>query len=124
VGERRSWSPAARRETAERHWHPDIVYEEAPEWPGAQSFRGIEAVLRRFAEYQEFLGEAETEVEEVTDLGSDRVLLVFRYWSVSAGQALPVDHRWAYLFQLEDGLFVHWRAYLDADAAKRDLGLG
>jgi ketosteroid isomerase-like protein len=107
----------------EKHFHPEIVYEEAPEWPGSQAYRGREAVIRRFDEYREMLGQAETEVDEIIELEDDQILLLFRYRSLTTRQELPVEHRWAYLFELRDGQLVHWRAYLDAEAAKRELGV-
>jgi ketosteroid isomerase-like protein len=121
-GETRRWGMAELRAVAEEGWHPDVVYEEAAEWPGAGTFHGREAVLARFAEYQEILGAGENEVVEIVEFEPGRVFLTFRYHTESSA-GMPVDHHWAYLFEVRDGLVVRWKAYLDADAARRELGV-
>ncbi len=121
-GERRSWDVPALRAMGEEAWHPEIVYEEADEWPGAGTFRGREAVLARFAEYQEVLGHAEAEVLEIIEFEPDRIFVTFRYHSESSG-GMPVDHEWAYEFEARDGQVIRWKAYWDADAAREQLGI-
>ena len=122
-GERRVWDEAALRRVAEEAWHPEIVYEESPEWPGASTFKGREAILERFREYQEILGPADSEVREIVDAGDGRVFLTFQYHSESTS-GIPVDQLWAYVFTGdEEGQVIRWQAFFDADAARRDLGI-
>lgn len=111
------------RRTAEERWDPEIVYVEDPEWPGAGTYSGVQAVLRRFNEVREVLGDAETEVEEVLELSEGRVLVVWRYTSVAAGSGIPLDQQWAYIATLRDGLLVRLQAVMDIAAVKRDEGL-
>jgi ketosteroid isomerase-like protein len=122
-GERRVWDEAALRDASETFWHPEIVYEEAKEWPGAGIFTGREAVLERFREYQEILGPAEAEIREIVDVGDGRVFLTFQYQAKSVS-GMPVDQLWAYVFTGdEEGQTIRWQAFLDAEEAKRELGI-
>lgn len=122
-GERRDFDPAQLRARAEENWDPEIVYEEAPAWPGAGTFRGREAILARFGEYIEALGVSEMEIERIEEAADgDRALVVFRAFGRSAS-GVPVERRWAYVFTFRDGKVVHWLAEMDPDRARRELGL-
>ena len=35
----------------------------------------------------------------------------------------PPEFRWAYIFTIEDSKLIYWRAELDPERARRDLGL-
>lgn len=99
-------------------WHPDVVYEEDPRWPGAGTFRGREAAMARFREYEEQLGETRTEVEQVVDR-DDGAVIVWRMHGVTPGAEVPYEHRWAWVVQIRDGKAVHIRAYFDPEEALR-----
>jgi ketosteroid isomerase-like protein len=122
-GERLAFDPARLRRNAEENWDPEIVYEEAPDWPGAGTFRGRDAILARLDEYVEVLGDMETEVEEIVPDGEDRALVIFRAYARSVA-GVPVERRWGYLFTVRDSKLVHWRAEMDPDTARQDLELG
>lgn len=123
VGERHRWDIERMEALAETAWHPDIVYEEAPEWPGSGTFRGREAILKRFREYMEVMGDAEIEIEELLEVSTDQVLLVFRHIGRGSGSGVPVSHRWGYLFTAREGKLVRWQAIIDPDSARRELGI-
>jgi len=122
-GERRPFDPDTLRRNAEENWDPEIVYEEAPDWPGAGTFRGREAILARLDEYTEVLGDMETEVEEYVPDGEDRALVIFRAYARSVA-GVPVERRWGYLFTVRDSKLVHWRAEMDPDRVRRELAPG
>jgi len=97
-------------------WHEDIVYEEDPLWPGAGIYRGRDAVLARFREYEEQLGHGEAINDEIVERPGG-VVLVFRHSGVTPGSGVPFEHRWAWVVQQRDGKAVHIRAYFDPDEA-------
>jgi ketosteroid isomerase-like protein len=122
VGQRRWWSPDELRERAEANWDPEIVYEEAPGWPDADTFRGVDAVIARLQEYGEAMGELELEVEALEEVGDDRALVVIcAHGKTTAG--IPDERRWAYLLTFRDSKLVHWRAEIDPERARRELNL-
>jgi ketosteroid isomerase-like protein len=99
-------------------WHEDVVYEEDPLFPGSAAFRGRDAALARFREYEEQLGPSTVTIESVDEHG-DRVVVVWRQSGVTPGAELPFEQRWAWLVQMRDGRAVHIRAYLNPDEARR-----
>ncbi len=123
VGERRWWDTAQMRSRAERNWDPEIVYEEGEGWPGAESCSGADAIIARFEAYAEAVGELELEIEDIEDLGDDRALLVVHAHGQSVA-GVPTDRRWAYVLTFKDSKLVRWRAEIDPERTRRELGLG
>jgi ketosteroid isomerase-like protein len=99
----------------ESFWHPDVVYHEAPDFPGAGTFRGRAAVLARFAEYVDLLGTTRADVERV-DVRGDRVAWTVRFTGRSS-EGVPNSHVWGYVGQIAGGLMTECRAYYNADDA-------
>jgi ketosteroid isomerase-like protein len=93
-------------------WHPDVRYEEAPDFPGAGVFHGRDAVRARFEEYLAFLGVTHSEIEEVREEG-DRAAWTVRL-SGRSPEGAPHAHVWGYAGRFEDGLLVECRAYYNA----------
>jgi ketosteroid isomerase-like protein len=122
-GERSDFDPERMRERSERLWDEAIVYEEGPDWPGAGTFEGRDAILARFREYTEVLGEMELKVEELDEVDSDRVFAVLQAFGHSVA-GVPTERRWSYVFTIRGEKLVHWKADMDADRARRELGLG
>lgn len=97
-------------------WDPDVVYEEDPLWPGAGIFRGREAVLKRFREYEEQLGAGTVVVEDVAP-SADGAVITWRHTGVTEAAGVPFEHRWAWGVRVRDGKATHIRAYFDPDRA-------
>ena len=108
-------------EFAERWWHPEIVYEEDPKWPGSSTYEGRDAVRAAFEGYDELLGAGELRTEDVIDAG-DQVVALIQTGGVSQGADIPWDHLWAYLCRVRDGQLVYLRAYWDPDEALASAG--
>ena len=105
--------------TVEKFWHPDVVYHEAPDFPGAGTFHGREAVKARFAEYVDLLGTARADVERV-EVRGERAAWSVRFAGRSS-EGVPNSHTWGYVGQIADGLVTEVRAYYDAEDAFRAL---
>ena len=99
-------------------WDEDVVYEEDPLWPGAGTYRGREAVLARFKEYEEQLGRGAATTDEIVERRGG-VVIVWRHAGVTPGSGVPFEHRWAWLVQAREGRAVHIRAYFDPEEALR-----
>jgi ketosteroid isomerase-like protein len=103
-------------EAATELWHPDIEYHEAPDFPGAGSYRGRDAVRSKWAEYLEIFGdETRGEVGRVETRG-ERAAWTVRF-SGHTREGLPHDHTWGYVGRFEDDLLIECRAHYDADQA-------
>jgi ketosteroid isomerase-like protein len=121
-GERRNWDMSQMRRASEQHWHPEIVYVEGADWPGAGTFKGAEQILARFEEYSEVIGDLEAEPESIDELDDGRVFAVIRAYGRSAS-GVPVERRWGYVFTIENEKLVHWLAELDPERTRTELGL-
>jgi ketosteroid isomerase-like protein len=109
-------------QVAQEGWHPDIVYREDPKFPGAGVFRGRDAVVARFAEYREAIDVVHASVVQLTD-ASDGILAVVRTRGSGSASGVPIDHDWAYLIRLDDGLVRELNAYFDPDQARAVAGV-
>ena len=104
-------------------WHPDVVYEEDPLWPGAGTFRGRAAVLARFREYEEQLGRGGIVIDRVAEKPNGFVV-IYRASGVTIGAGVPFEHRWAWVVGVRNGKVTHIRAYFDPDRALRAADTG
>jgi ketosteroid isomerase-like protein len=110
-----------RREFFERCWHPEIVYDEDPRWPGAGTYSGRDAVIEAWEGYLDAFGEGELLIEDLIEAG-ERLVTMARWKLVSVG-AVPTDHVWAYVSTARDGKLVHLQAYWDPAEALASVGL-
>ena len=110
-----------RRALRERWWHPDIVYEEDPRWPGSGTYQGRDAVHDVFESYIEMFTSGETRVERIVD-ANDQLVALIRFESVVSASGVPTDHLWGYLCRVRDGKLIHLRAYWDSEEALAAAG--
>jgi ketosteroid isomerase-like protein len=99
-------------------WHEDVVYEEDPLFPGSSTYRGREAVLARFREYEEQLGPSDVMIEEIVER-PDGAVVVWRHSGTTPASGVPFEQRWAWVVQALDGKAIHIRAHLDPEEALR-----
>jgi ketosteroid isomerase-like protein len=100
----------------------DVVYEEDPIWPDAGTFRGRDAVSRRYVEYRDLVHLDSIEPGEVTDAG-DLVVARVRIEMLGGDDGQALDFLWTYTVRVEDGRISHFRAWYDPDEAARAAGL-
>ena len=103
--------------------HPEVEYHDDKRWPEARSAFGTSALVKRFDEVLEALGEGRVEVERVLDAGADQVVMVFRFSGEARASGIPHDYRWGYLLRVRDRQVDYIEAYLDPEAALEAAGL-
>jgi hypothetical protein len=101
---------------------PTVTYEEDPAWPDAGTFRGRDAVLRRFREYIDFMHLEGVARGEVIDAGG-LVFAELRIAMLGADVGEPVEFLWSYTVRVEDGRIAHFRAWYERDDALKTAGL-
>jgi ketosteroid isomerase-like protein len=114
--DRGSWEAAI-----ERWWHPELVYEEDPRWPGSGSYQGRDEVRAVFEGYAELMGTARFNIEGIAE-GNDDVVALIRIRGDSAA-GVPWNHLWGYLCKTRSGQLEYLRAYRDPDEALADAGV-
>jgi ketosteroid isomerase-like protein len=100
---------------------PDFEYREDPAWPGAGTYKGIDAFREVVTAYREALGEMRFEAEEIVDAG-DRVLVVLRWWARGKSGA-EAEMRQAGIFTVRQGRVASWQVVFDCDEAFKTVGL-
>ena len=108
---------------AAENWTDDVVYREDPMWPGAQTFSGREAVVARFREYRDLMGDPATELVELA-AGERAVLAIFDFTAAGGSSGAPFRQRWAWVIRTQDGRMREIHAHLDLDEARRKAGVG
>jgi ketosteroid isomerase-like protein len=89
----------------------------------ARAATEIVRVIRRFEEYAEVLAtDLSVAVEEVHDAGEQQCALVL-IAGTAFGSGAPHEHLWGYVAGVQDGRVIFVRAYYDAAAALRAVGL-
>jgi len=101
----------------------DLEFEEDPSFPEAGVYRGHEEVRSYIEAFQEQMVDHRFEVEDLRDLGHDRVLALLRESAKGATSGLEVQQRPAFVYTFRGDCVARVRAYLDRAEALRDLGL-
>jgi ketosteroid isomerase-like protein len=100
----------------------DVTYEEDPVWPDAGTYQGLDAVVRRFADYVDLVHIEGVEAGEAIDAG-DLVIAKVRIAMLGADAGEAVEFLWTYTLRVEDGRIVHFRAWYDPKQALEAAGL-
>jgi 2-(1,2-epoxy-1,2-dihydrophenyl)acetyl-CoA isomerase len=91
---------------------------------GVEAVSGRDPVLRfGFEEIPDAIQDARVEVEELSDLGEGRVLLVGRYLGRGKSSGIDVDVRIASIHRLRAGMIVSVRDYASREEALEAAGL-
>jgi ketosteroid isomerase-like protein len=101
---------------------PDLVYEEAPEWPDAGTFENRDAIIARFLEYADMLQIGRMVVGDVID-APRAVFAQLHIEMLGEAEGEPIGFVWSYAVRVEDGLVTHLRAYYTPEQARRAAGL-
>ena len=101
---------------------PNVTYEEDPVWPDAGTYRGLDAVLRRFTEYIDLVHIESVESGEVID-AEDVTVAKMRIAMLGAGTGETINFLWTYTLRVEDGRITHFRAWYHLEQALEAAGL-
>ena len=111
----RAWQQAAEDGRVEDLWaltHPEFEMTEAEALPGAAHVKGRER-LRSYAHgWARNWSEWEWREEELMELPPDRVVLDSTLRLRGLRSTIWVEHRWAYLFEIRDGLILRNDGFL------------
>ena len=99
----------------------DFVWTSDPQMPGGGTYSGKEAARRYLNETYVF-DEAEIEVDEIIDLGDDRVLGITAF-RATPGEGPRMEWVWCHLLTFRHGLIAELRSYLDREEALKAAGL-
>ena len=100
----------------------DVTYEEDPVWPDAGTYQGLDAVVRRFADYVDLVHIEGVEAGEAIDAG-DLVIAQVRIAMLGADAGEAVEFLWTYTLRVENGQIAHLRAWYDPKQALEAAGL-
>jgi ketosteroid isomerase-like protein len=100
--------------------HPDAVWNESPELPGADRFQGREEIERFL---RGFLEQWETFHQEVTSVivERERALAMITLTAIGRESGAQVRARYAHLWTMREGLGVEVDAFYDVEKALREL---
>ena len=106
---------------ASEFYHEDFEYREDSSWPGAGTYRGIEAFRKVASGYAEAFDEMRLEAEEIFDAG-DCVVVFVRFWARGQSGTEAEMHQ-AGIFTVRDGKLASWQVVFDRDEALKAAGL-
>ena len=100
----------------------DIVWISDPRVPAGGTYVGKDAVRGNFAEMRSAFTDVVIEVDEVIDLGEDRVLGITTFRG-GPTDGPKVEWVWCHLLTFRGGLIAEVRGYLDRESALEAAGL-
>jgi len=105
---------------------PDVVWESrrSSTFPGFRDvYRGREEVREWVAQALEVIEDAQTEVEEIEDLGDDRLLVEIVRSGRGRGSGVPAEVRDWWVLWFAEGLITRRQAFWTRDDALEAAGL-
>jgi ketosteroid isomerase-like protein len=105
---------------------PDVVWESrsSSTFPGFRDvYRGREEVREWVAQALEVIEDAQTEVEEIEDLGDDRLLVEIVRTGRGKGSGVPAELRDWWVVWFAEGLITRRQAFWTRDEALEAAGL-
>jgi ketosteroid isomerase-like protein len=114
--------PARLAQLASDYLASNVTYEEDPVWPDAGSYHGLDAVVRRFAEYIDLVHIEGVEAGQVTD-ADDLTVVELRIAMLGADTGEAIEFLWTYTVRIQDGRIAHFRAWYDRGQALEAAGL-
>lgn len=104
-------------------FHPDVVYEDAnlPDHAG-EPYRGLGGIARATERWIEPFAWMRLELERIAD-GGEKVVSIHRWRAQARHTGIEFDAQLAYLWEFHGGQVIHFRSYIDPQAALRAAGL-
>lgn len=101
---------------------PDFEMIESAKLPGAATVSGLDELYTYGLGWRRNWSEWDWREEELTELPGDRVLMVATLWLRGLRSGIPVERRWAYVFQIRDGKLARQDGYEDKEQALEAIG--
>jgi ketosteroid isomerase-like protein len=102
---------------------PEIEVHEDPSFPEAGTYRGVDAVTAYFTQFSESFDEFTFEVEEIIDLGDDRVLLLFHIRNRGKESGAVTEASPGWIQEIRNGRITYIEAYIDRNEALAAAGV-
>ena len=102
---------------------PDFEMTESAKLPGAATVSGLDQLYTYWLGWKRNWSEWEWREEEIIELAPDRVLLVATLWLRGLRSGIPVERRWAYVFEIRDGKLARQDGYEDKGQALEAAGV-
>ena len=105
----RAWHEAARRGRIDEIValsHPDFEMNESSALPGAAVVKGLDALRSYCYGWAKNWSETEFIEHELIEIPPDRVAVEYTVRLKGLRSEIWVEHRWAYLMEIRDGLIV------------------
>jgi hypothetical protein len=102
--------------------HPEFEMTEASALPGAVHVVGIEALRSYGYGWAKNWSQWEWREEELIELPADRLVFVATLRLRGLRSTIWVEHRWAYLFEIRDGLVARDDGFLTREEALASAG--
>jgi ketosteroid isomerase-like protein len=106
-----------------KYLDPDIEFHEDSRFPEAGVYRGVEAVRDYWGRFTENFDQFTFEVEDVVDIGGERVLVLLTLTTRGRGSGATAEVRPGWIYTIRDGLTVRINAIFDRDEALEAAGL-
>lgn len=104
-------------------WATDLRIDNMPEFPIRGTYEGHEGLARWWADLSEVIEDLRFELEEIVDLGDDRVLSVLRTSGRASHTGIQMEVLWASVFTLRGAKIVHAQGYWTPEQAREAVGL-
>jgi ketosteroid isomerase-like protein len=102
----------------------DVVWDQSrSDFPDKGIYHGHEGVREWMSGLEDAFDDLDREVEEITDLGQDRVLVVMRMKGHGQFSKIAVDYRFVPMYTFRDGKVVRMDRYGDRAEALKAVGL-
>ena len=123
----RAWHEAAYRGRIDEllaRSHPDFEMTEPSALPGATRVQGLDALRRYCYGWARNWSETEFVEHELIEIPPDRVAVEYTVRLKGLRSAIWVEHRWAYLLEIRDGLIVRDDGFQTMDEIPGIAGRG
>jgi ketosteroid isomerase-like protein len=104
-------------------YDPQVVTIAPRGWPEASDRRGWEETREQFERLKDSWSMERTEVDEIRDLGEDRVLARFRWLVSGRTSGIPAETPFTSLSTLREGKIIRIEFFLDHAEALEAAGL-
>ena len=101
----------------------DVVYENDLLPDDAETYRGIEGLVKAWSVWTEAWARLDTDIEWVRDAGGDEVVSCHQAKMRGRGSGIETELRYAYLWRFRNGKVIYCKGFRDPIEALEAAGL-